>query len=138
MSEMLIVIGAAILGVCIFYLLYLNGFGIVNTKSALFYMSSPRWGKRRNYIEEKFSSCNGSMKRVIRLSQSKRYQFVFSSNTTKGSVSIEIYGTKKKLIAKLNNQQPCAFISTEKKRNLRVVTKFVKADGECKLTWNEV
>ncbi len=135
---MLIVIATAILGVCLFYILYRNGFGVVNTKSALFYMSSPRWGKRRNCIEEKFSSCNGSIKRIIRLSQSKRYQFVFSSSTTKGSVSVEIYGIKKKLIAKLNNEQPCAFISTEKKTNLRVVTKFVKADGGCKLIWSEV
>lgn len=138
MREALLVIVMVILGVCLFYILYLNGFGVVNTKSALFYMSSPRWGKRRNCIEEKFSSCNGSIKRVIRLSQSKRYQFVFSSSTTKGSVSIEIYGVKKNLIAKLNNEQPCAFISTEKRTKLLVVTKFIKADGECKLIWKEV
>lgn len=138
MKEMLIVIAIAILGICLFYILYLNGFGVVNKKSALFYMSSPRWGKRRNCIEEKFSSCNGSVKRAIRLSPSKRYQFSFSSSTAKGSVSVEVYGAEGTLIAKLNNEQPCAFISTEKKTNLRVVTKFVKADGACKLIWNEV
>ena len=53
MREALLVIVMVILGVCLFYILYLNGFGVVNTKSALFYMSFPRWGKRRNCIEEK-------------------------------------------------------------------------------------
>ena len=62
----------------------------------------------------------------------------FGFRNRKGSVSIEIYGVKKNLIAKLNNEQPCAFISAERRTKLRVVTKFIAADGECKLIWNEV
>lgn len=138
MKGLFIVIGIILLSVSLFYILYRNGFGVVNGKSALFYMSFPRWGKRKNTIEEKFSSCNGYVKRVIRLSPGKRYQFVFSSNTTKGSVFVEIYGGKKELIAQLNGKQPCTVISTEKCTRFPVVTKFVRADGACKLTWKEV
>ena len=138
MRELFIIMAIAIIGVFLFYILYRNGLAVVNTKSALFYMGSPRLGKGKNCIEEQFLSCNGSIKRVIRLAQSKRYQFVFSSSTTKGSVAVEIYGAKKELAAKLSSSQPCALISAEKRTCFRVVTKFINADGECKLIWNEV
>ena len=138
MRELIIVMAIVIIGIFLFYILYRNGLAVVNTKSALFYMSSPRLGKGNNCIEEKFVSCNGSIKRVIRLSRFQKYQFVFSPNTTKGLVTIEIYGAKKELVAKLHSGQPCALISAEKRTHFRIVTKFVNADGECKLIWNEV
>lgn len=138
MRELFMIMATATIGVFLFYVLYRNGFAVVNTKSALFYMSSPRLGKRKNCIEEKFISCNGSIQRMIYLSQPGKFQFIFSSSTTKGSVSIEIYGAKKEFVAKLSDDQPCVLISAEKRTNFRVVTKFVSADGECKLIWNEV
>ena len=106
-------------------------------KYALLYTEYPRMGKRRNCIEARFLSCSGVTKRVIRLPRSRRYQFVFSSNTTKGSVSVEIYGTQNALMATLNNEQPCLIISTEEKTGYRVVTKFKNADGEYRLIWKE-
>lgn len=109
----------------------------MNRKYALLYTEYPRMGKRRNCIEARFLSCSGVTKRVIRLPRSRRYQFVFSSNTTKGSVCVEIYGTQNALMATLNNEQPCLIISTEEKTGYRVVTKFKNADGEYRLIWKE-
>lgn len=138
MKEAFIIMAIMTAIICLIYILYLNGFAVVNRKSALFYIGSPRLGQRKNCIEAKFVSCNGTIKRVIRLSPWKRYRFAFSSSTTKGAVSIEIYGKKKEMIAVLNNEHPCTFISTEERTNCRVVTKFMKADGQYKLIWNEV
>lgn len=138
LKGLFITVGIIILSASLFYIFYRNGYGVVNRKSALFYMCFPRWGKRKNAIEEKFSSCNGYVKRVIRLSPRKRYQFVFTSSTTKGTVFVEIYGRKNELIAQLSGKQPCTVISTEKCTRFPVVTKFIKADGVCKLAWKEV
>lgn len=100
------------------YILYRSGCAVMNGKYALLYTEYPRMGKRRNCIEARFLSCSGVTKRVIRLPQSRRHQFVFSSNTTKGSVCVEIYGTQNALMATLNNEQPCLVISTEEKNGL--------------------
>ena len=137
MKEFFIVAVLVIAVLSLLYILYINGFAIINTKSALFYMCYPRFCRRKNSIEEKFISCSGSIKRVICLSRSKKYRFVFSSSVTKGSVYFEIYGAKKKLIAILNDENPCEFISGEQGTRLRVVTKFKNADGESKLIWDE-
>ncbi len=126
---------AMVLG--LMYILYRSGFAVMNRKYALLYTEYPRMGKRRSCIEARFLSCSGVTKRVIRLPRSRRYQFVFSSNTTKGSVCVEIYGTQNALMATLNNEQPCLIISTEEKTGYRVVTKFKNADGEYRLIWKE-
>ena len=126
---------AMVLG--LMYILYRSGCAVMNRKYALLYTEYPRMGKRRNCIEARFLSCSGVTKRVIRLPRSRRYQFIFSSNTTKGSVCVENYGTQNALMATLNNEQPCLIISTEEKTGCRVVTKFKNADGEYRLIWKE-
>lgn len=136
--EEVIAIVVLVLVLGLFYILYLNGYGAVNAKSALYYFGTPRFGENRNRIKGDFKCCNGFIKRVVRLSKSKTYQFSFSSNITKGDVSVEIYGKGKELIAVLNNQHPCACVVTGERTVYRVVTKFQKADGEYQLCWNEV
>lgn len=135
---MIKVISIIAFAVCLGYILYINGFLVVNSKTALLYMGSPRLGKRQNCITAKFSSCNGVIKRVICLRDAKRYQFVLSSNMTKGAVSVELRGTGKEVVAILDHNNPCAVISTDKSKRYRVATRFVKADGEYTLSWNEM
>ena len=74
----LLMLGAIIaVAFCLGYVLYQNGFLVINAKSAQLYMESPRFGKKRNCIQAKFSACNGVIKRVIRLPQGEKYRFVF-------------------------------------------------------------
>lgn len=136
--EEVVAIVALVLVLGLFYILYLNGYGVINAKSALYYFGTPRFGENRNCIKGDFKCCNGFIKRVIHLSKSKTYQFIFSSNITKGDVSVEIYGKGKELIAVLNRQHPCECVVTDERTIYRIVTKFKKADGEYQLCWNEV
>lgn len=137
MKELIaVVVLLVVLGV--FYILYLNGYGAINAKSALYYFGTPRFGKNRNRIKADFQRCNGFIKRVVRLPRSKTYQFVFSSNLTKGAVSVEIYGKGRDPIAVLDDQQQSACVVTGERRIYRVITRFKKADGEYQLCWNEV
>ena len=119
------------------YFLYLNGFLVINAKTALLYIGSPRVGMRRNFTKAKFSSCSGVVKRVICLRKAGRYSFTFLSSTTKGTVFVEIQGRERNVIATLDRNNPRAVIETDQMKRYRVATRFVLADGECMLFWNK-
>ena len=136
--EEFIAMAALLLVLGVFAILYLNGYGAINAKSALYYFGTPRIGKNRNRIKADFKCCNGLIKRVVRLSKSKTYQFVFSSTITKGAVTVEIYGKGRDPIAVLDDQKQCACVVTGERTMYRVITRFKKADGEYQLCWQEV
>ena len=119
------------------YFLYLNGFLVINAKTALLYIGSPRFGMRRNFTKAKFSSCSGDVKRVICLRKAGRYSFTFLSSTTKGTVFVEIQGRERNVNATLDRNNPRAVIETDQMKRYRVATRFVLADGECMLFWNK-
>ena len=102
MRELLMLGAIIAVAFCLGYVLYQNGFLVINAKSAQLYMESPRFGKKRNCIQAKFSACNGVIKRVIRLPQGEKYRFVFSTDLTRGRVCIEIYRSKKEGIVTLS------------------------------------
>ena len=138
MAVVFTLLSISALVVCLVYILYCNGFAVMNAKSALLYVGYPRWGKRRNCIQANFVSCNGITKQIVRLSPSKQYRFIFSSCTTKGHVCVEIYGKRKELVARLDGEHSDALIFSKKRTNYRVITRFMKADGQFKLVWNEI
>ena len=136
--EQGIVIGVLLLVFGLSYFLYLHGFGVINAKSALYYMGTPRFGKRRNCIKADFNACNGWMKRVVRLSKSRQYRFTFTCHVTRGSVCVELYVKDKAPLAILTENRQSVVVSTSERNVYRVVTRFVKADGEYQLCWDEV
>lgn len=133
-----IAIGILLLVLGVFYFLYLHGVGVINAKSAMYYMGTPRLGKSRNCIKASFGTCNGWMKRVVRLSKAKQYRFTFTCHLTRGSVCVELYGKSKEPLAILTEDQQSVVVSAGEQTANRVVTRFVKADGEYQLCWDEV
>ena len=131
----MIMIAILAVGVGIGYIFYMNGFLVANAKSAQFYVESAPFGKTRNYIKAKFSSCNGVTKRVICLRGGKRYLFTFSSSMTNGTVHVEIRDKGREPVLVLNNDTPCATIYVDQRKRCYIVTKFAKADGEYELYW---
>ena len=120
------------------YVLYRHGYFVINTKTALLYLGVPRLGKNRNRLKATFIACNGSVQRVIHLPASKTYRFVFSANTTKGSVWAEVYGKDGDFAARLSSEQPCVTLHTGKCSGYRIITRFDKADGDYALIWEEI
>lgn len=133
-----IAIGILLLVLGLSYFLYWQGYGVINAKSALYYRGTPRFGKNRNCIKADFGACNGWMKRVVRLSKSKQYQFTFTCHVTRGSVAVELYGKGKEPLAILTENRQSVMVSAGEQTAYRVVTRFVKADGEYQLRWDEV
>ena len=136
MNELLLLLAGLIAVFGLVYLLYINGVGVINSKSALVYQGCPRIGKNKNRIKASFTSCCGTIKRVIRLQAGKRYRFVFSSVITKGTVCAEIRDKKKDNLVVLDREHPCAVLSVEPGGRLYVTTRFTGADGKYELAWD--
>lgn len=117
------------------YLLYQNGFGAINTKSALLYRGYPRWGKYKNCIRGDFAACQGTIRRVVRLRPGQVYCFAFSGRISKGEVQVEIRNRRNELLAVLDLQHSREAVAVEPPGRLYVTTRFTKADGTYALSW---
>ena len=118
------------------YFLYLNGFLVINAKTALLYIGSPRFGMRRNFTKAKFSSCSGVVKRVIAFGRRGVIRSPFCRARQKGRFLLK-FRAERNVIATLDRNNPRAVIETDQMKRYRVATRFVLADGECMLFWNK-
>lgn len=115
------------------YILWVNGYMVLNKKRAVLFSGSIL-GKSRCKV--RFLSCNGFVKKVMKFSDSRSYQFDLNNHIAKGDVSIEILNKNKEIILKLTPSNHTGILDVNKKERYYLVLKFDKADGEYELTWN--
>lgn len=116
-----------------FYLLYINGYMVINAKRAIMFVGSIR-GK--DSCKARFSSCSGYMKRVIRFDESRSYNFVLVPELTEGELVVEILDSNKQNIMKLDAYNRYANIVVDKKKRYYLVFNFQSASGSYELDWN--
>lgn len=116
--------------ILIFYCLYRNGFLFLNNKRALTFIATDR-GKAA-----KFSSCTGSLKRVLFFCESHSYHFTFSCELSKGQMSVELQDGAKQPLICLSGPAECADLALEKGRRYYLVYRFRSATGEYRIDWN--
>lgn len=122
--------------IALFYGLYERGLLVYNAKTALLYVGP--LGRTKNSVEARFSSCNGTTRRVICLEEGKTYRFTLSASITKGTVCVAVQDRGREPLLTLTQEAPAASLRAEAGRRYRVVTKFVHADGEYTLRWDAV
>ena len=122
MSDVsLLLIPAAAAGM---WLLYQNGLMVVNSKRAVSFVGSDR-GRRAS-----FTACTGTIRRIVRFSQSKSLRMVFSPVLTKGSVAVELLDSRKQSLLRLDETCPTGSIFVEKGQRYHLVFHFQSATGE--------
>ena len=119
--------------IILLYALWINGYLIKSRKTAVLFIASFRPKQRCKII---FKSCNGYMKKVIKIRESRNYQFAFNSNIAGGYVTAEILDADKRILPQLDSNNPESAIALEKHQRYYLVVRFDKADGEFDLTWN--
>jgi len=124
LGGMCLVMGA------VMYLLYINGWMVVNSKSAVSFIGS-RGGKAAS-----FSGCNGSIRRIVRFSESRVYAFSLDSALTKGSMTAVLLDPNKQEILCLSADQPSMAVEIEAKKRYTLVLRFRTATGRYGLHWN--
>ena len=125
MSDLsLLLIPAAAAGM---WLLYRNGLMVVNSKRAVSFIGSDR-GRRAS-----FTACTGTIRRIVRFSQSKNLRMVFSPVLTKGRVAVELLDSRKQSLLRLDEARPTGSIFVEKGQRYHLVFHFQSATGEYSL-----
>ena len=114
--------------VAVFYLLYINGYMIINAKKASLFL-----GKERGKYA-RFASCSGYMKRVIRFKESREYEFSFETELEKGEVCVELWNGNQEKVLVLSNQGK-QVISVDNKKRYFLILRFVSATGSYHVDW---
>ena len=121
----LIIVGMVLL----FYILYINGYMVMNSKRALMYVGAA-WGKRAS-----FTSCSGYTKRVIKFEEARTYYFDLNLELNKGDVTVEILDRQKQCLLSLDQNTAQGCINVEKGKRYYMVVRFRAASGNYAIDW---
>ena len=124
LQSILIIVAMA----AVFYILYINGYMIMNAKKAILF-----FGKERGKYA-RFTSCSGYMKRVIRFKESREFEFSFETELEKGEVSVELWNGNQEKVLVLSNQGK-QVISVDNKKRYFLILRFVSATGSYHVDW---
>lgn len=111
------------------YLLYLNGWMVLSSKSAVSFVGSKRG------TAASFSRCSGSIRRIVRFKESKTYTFMLDSALTSGEMTVSLLGADKKELLRLTSGQPCMTAELEKKQRYTLILRMSRATGRYGLRW---
>ena len=114
----------------VMYLLYINGWMVLSSKSAVTFFGSNR-GKSAS-----FSGCSGSIKRIIRFSEDREYQFFLDAALAKGSMNVSLLGPDKKELLRLTDRVTEAAAHLQKGKRYALILYFQSSTGSYALRWN--
>lgn len=133
MTYVFILLAITIAFVILFYTLWIKGYLIIKRKTAKKFIGSVKFRRRLNI---KFTSCNGYIKKVLKIKESRNYLFSFESIIEKGNVTVEILDRSKEKILQLDRSNLEKDIFLDKNSRYYLVLRFENADGELDLSWN--
>lgn len=122
MREILLIPAGIFLILVFIYALYINGVGTAGSKRAVKYIGS------RNGAQ--FTLCSGTLRRVIRFSESRTYQFELDCFLSHGTMSVEILDSQKNPLLILSEKNKSGSVQLTKKTRYYLATRFQKATGE--------
>ncbi len=111
------------------YLMYLNGWIPITVKSAVMFIGSLS-GKKAS-----FTSCNGSLKRIVKLEGNRQYRFLLNVRLTSGNMTVELRNRDKQTVMELNEFISEGNIYVKKRERYTLILRFHSATGEYSLDW---
>ena len=117
----------------LFYLLWINGYIVLNMKQAVLFIGSIRV---KNKCKITFSSCSGYVKIVIKFKENRTYFFDLNCDVSKGDVSIVIENKNRETLLNLTPLTKTGSLTVDKKNRYYLILKFEKADGQYELKWH--
>lgn len=116
----------------LFYVLYMQGLMVINSKRVVMFMGSIRG---RDNCKAKFTMCSGSMKRVVRFKENRTYIFSLNSELSNGEVEVKILDSSKQPVITLNSNISEAHFDADKRQRYYLVFLFESATGSYELRW---
>jgi len=121
-----------ILLVGLFVFLYDQGYMVIKSTSALMFVGSAKGTSAR------FTSCNGSMKRVVRFESDGTYRYFLDAELSKGDIAVELLDPAKETVLHLDCASPSAAVTVEKRKKYYLVIRFRSATGRYALLREEI
>ena len=131
MSDLGIVM--VLIAAVVMYLLYINGYMVVKSKTAAIFMGHMSGG--RNSCGFTFTSCDGYVRRVLKVREKGIYCFDLESNLSKGRVRFQVLDAHKLPLLTLDAEQPRGRVMLEPKGRYFVQMQFLNASGDCRAHW---
>jgi len=111
------------------YVLYMNGLIPITVKSAVMFIGGTRCKKAI------FTSCNGYIKRIVKLEGDRVYNFTLNSNLTAGTMSVELIDKNKQTVLQLNQMKNSERFITQKGMRYTLIIRFHSASGQYEMDW---
>ncbi len=118
----------------LFYVLYINGYMVIKSISAIAFIGSI--GRFKNRSKATFLACNGYIKKVIKFKESREYQFIFNCTISKGDIVVEVQNRHKETVLVLDTVHRNGVLDAHCAERYYLILKFKKADGSFELTWS--
>ena len=120
--------------VCLLLLfLYWRGMVPISVKYARMYLGTGSWGSQ--CVGASFTDCHGSVRRILRLRESRSYSFQLTGHISCGTVAVQIYEGKTCVLT-LTADQPSGILSGKGGQGYTVVVRFQNASGDYQLAWS--
>lgn len=116
----------------LFYFLYMQGLLVLSAKRAVMFVGSIRGGSN---CKARFSSCGGSMRRVMKFREDKTYKFSLESELSQGEMEVKILDASKQPALTLDSRHTSALLAARKKQRYYLVFSFTSATGSYTLSW---
>jgi len=122
-----------LIAVVVIYLLYINGYMVVKSKTAVIFMGHMSGG--RNSCGFTFTKCDGYVRRVLKVKEKGVFRFDLEHNLSKGQVRFQVLDAHKLPLLTLNSEQSRGRVMLEPKRRYFVQMQFINTSGDCRAWW---
>jgi len=112
------------------YVLYMSGLIPITVKSAVMFIGGKSCKKAT------FTSCNGYMKRIIKLEEGRNYNFKLDARLTGGRMSVELIDKNKQTMLRLDEGNHTTIFKSKHPSRYTLMIRFYSATGEYALDWN--
>lgn len=107
----------------LYVFLYNRGYMVVKSYSAAVFVGSARGTGAR------FTSCNGSLKRLLRFPEEGIHTFFLDAELSKGDMSVELLNSDQQRMMKLDCVNNRASVSVERNKKYVLIVNFKAATG---------
>ena len=115
------------------YVLYDRGYLPIKSMSAIYFIGN--MGAGTNKSSAAFGSATGQIRRMLRIKESKPYEFAFKGKISKGTVQAYVLESNKIPELVLDSECPSGIVHAVKGQQYYLVIRFQNASGEYTLSW---
>ena len=122
-------------GLILMYLLYSNGYLILQSKRAAVFTGDGKG--RKNRLGFSFTKCSGWASRVLKVKEDGLYRFDLDAQLSAGTVQFQLLNGNKEPLLTLTPETCRGRVQLEKNQRCFVKFQFIHTSGSCAAGWEK-